>query len=471
MSMRPSTKAGAALLLATLPLSCKLDPKAPELEYELNVSAVEANAALAEDPNAQANLEGALEMLFGTPSAPGYMRLEDWIDDEYDPNEGSLELTDEEYEAVTDGNRKEFSQQLTAIQDGRFEDVREPIAAPGLWESWQAMLEDPDRPENPDEVLFTDDDGVDITWRDEAAYLFESYYPTLSDSAELYRQQCFHCHGASGGGDGSTSEFLNPRPRDYRRGIFKFTALNNKARPRHGDIYRILHEGIYTTAMPSFARLSEARLHGLVDYVELLSKRGETELLLIDEYDADEGLAYEKVKETYEFVFDRWEQGTDEVIVFEDDVPPSTPERIAHGRELFMDVKQANCVQCHGQNGRGTYDNPRPPSAWETDAETGEKVRVKDDWGNAIEVRNLSRGVFRFGRRPVDLYRRVYAGINGTPMPAHYGMQITEPDGTQRPLDENDIWDIVHYVRSISTHAPVAHAGDHGDDHSEEAGH
>ena len=67
------------------------------------------------------------------------------------------------------------------------------------------------------------------------------------------------------------------------------------------------------------------------------------------------------------------------------------------------------------------------------------------------------------------------AGINGTPMPAHYGMQITEPDGTQRPLDENDIWDIVHYVRSISAHAAVDHAGAAGghadDDHSEEAGH
>ena len=50
MSKSQSTKAGFALLLATLPLSCKLDPKAPELEYELNASAVEANEALADDP-------------------------------------------------------------------------------------------------------------------------------------------------------------------------------------------------------------------------------------------------------------------------------------------------------------------------------------------------------------------------------------------------------------------------------------
>jgi mono/diheme cytochrome c family protein len=179
-------------------------------------------------------------------------------------------------------------------------------------------------------------------------------------------------------------------------------------------------------------------------------------VLLVDEYDPDEGLALETIQETYEFVHERWQQGTDEVIRYDGDVPESTPERIAHGREMFMDPKQANCVQCHGEHGRGTYDSPRPPSAWERDPETGELVVVKDDWGNAIEVRNLSRGAFRFGRRPIDLFRRIYAGINGTPMPAHFGMQITEPDGDQRPLGEDDIWDLVHYVRSLSAHEPSA---------------
>ena len=455
------------VFLFALPLACKLDPETPELEYELNASAVSDNEDFQNDESAQANLFGALEMLYGKPSAPGYMRLQDWIDEEYDPNDGSASLDDEAYDAVVASNRIHFKQQITAIEEGRFDELLKPIAADGLWESWLSLLEE--KPENPDDTYFTDDDGNDVSWRSEAIYTFESFFPTMKESAELYRQQCFHCHGSSGGGNGSTSEFLYPMPRDYRRGIFKFTALNNKARPRHEDLVRILREGIYTTTMPSFARLSEAQLHGLADYVELLAKRGETELLLIDEYDADEGLAYEKVKETYEFVFDRWDEGDDEVITFDGEVPESTPERIAHGREMFMDPKQANCVQCHGENGRGTYDIPRPPSAWEADPETGEKVRVKDDWGNPIEVRNLARGVFRFGRRPIDLYRRIYAGINGSPMPAHYGMQITEPDGNQRPLDENDIWDLVHYVRSVSTHAMTA-ADSHSHD-GEDADH
>ena len=44
-------------------------------------------------------------------------------------------------------------------------------------------------------------------------------------------------------------------------------------------------------------------------------------------------------------------------------------------------------------------------------------------------------------------------------MPEHIGMQITEADGTQRPIGEDDIWDLVHFVRSLSEHPQeTAHA-------------
>jgi hypothetical protein len=62
-----------------------------------------------------------------------------------------------------------------------------------------------------------------------------------------------------------------------------------------------------------------------------------------------------------------------------------------------------------------------------------------DDWGNPIFARDFTRGVFRAGRRPIDVYRRVYAGINGSPMPDHSSY---EPDV---------IWALVHYVRSLGT--------------------
>ena len=54
------------------------------------------------------------------------------------------------------------------------------------------------------------------------------------------------------------------------------------------------------------------------------------------------------------------------------------------------------------------------------------------------QPRNLRLGIYRGGRSPADLYRRVHAGINGSPMP--------EGKTTLKPLE---IWSVVDYVRSL----------------------
>jgi mono/diheme cytochrome c family protein len=440
-----------ALAVTALVFACRFEPNTPELHFSLNATIMAENEYLLDDTTAQEHLRGGLEFLFGTPSHPSFLVTPEWVDDGFDPNGwGYNEMSDEEFDALKAGNRKAFRQQITAIETGDFEGVRHTRYADDLWAEWQALLAD--MPASPD------DEFGEGTWREEAVYIFEGYYPTLKTSAEMYRQQCYHCHGSEGGGDGSTSRFLNPRPRDYRPGVFKFTGLNNKARPRHADLMRILSEGIYTTAMPSFRRFSDAQLSGLVDYVKLLAIRGETEILMITDFDPDEGIHFDNLKENYELVMDRWRSAGGELIVYAGQVPDSTPERIAHGRALFQSETGANCVKCHGEGGRGDGPSVNDPE------------NSVDDWGNPIAPRDLTRGVFRFGRRPIDLYRRVYAGINGTPMPAHYDMQITEEDGTPRPLNEEDVWDLVFFVRSLSDkpmHTPPA---DDHDDH-EEGGH
>ncbi len=47
----------------------------------------------------------------------------------------------------------------------------------------------------------------------------------------LFREHCAHCHGVTGDGAGPTAAFLNPYPRDYRRGIYKFksTPISTRA--------------------------------------------------------------------------------------------------------------------------------------------------------------------------------------------------------------------------------------------------
>jgi mono/diheme cytochrome c family protein len=291
--------------------------------------------------------------------------------------------------------------------------------------------------------------------------MFAEYYPSLIDSAELYRQQCLHCHGVEGGGDGPTAgtperPFLDPLPRDYRRGVFKYTAVKDKARPRRDDLYVVLDQGIYGTAMPSFRRFSIAERQGLVDYVRLLAVRGEVEHQLVLALLDDTPLTPALVSETFADVWDKWQEADGKFVAFEGEIPAPTPEMLARGRELYMDATTGNCFSCHGDQGLGDG-----VAAWKVD-DDGERVPAyADDWGHPIVPRNLRKGIFRFGRRPIDIYRRIYAGINGGPMPA-IG-ESRGPDG-ELLLKPDDLWAIVHYVRALSEHPEtlVADTGGHG---------
>lgn len=487
-SVRTSMLLLATPLVGLASVGCKLEPKVPEQRHELNASAIEANEDLAGDAQAQANLAGALDMLFGSPKEPSMMQTAEWVEDEYDPNGGgSMELSDVEWDALVADNEVHFASQLAAIREERFDDVAKPLYSDDLWASWEAHLALLEPDEQSGEAgmkpgdLMDPDDEESPSWLEDAEYIWTSHYPTLAETAEMYRTQCFHCHGVSGGGNGSTAEYLDPRPRDYRKGIFKFIAIDEKGRPRRQDLARVLREGIYTTSMPSFARFSEARIQGLVDYVRLLSRRGETEILLANDFEAgstdvDTALSIDKAKETYLFVHDRWPTDDSKVIVYDGVVPTPTAESIERGKALFIggEGKGANCASCHGVKGLGDG-----PSAKEVRDEAVGEEYVFDDWGNTIRPRNLTKGIFRFGDRPIDLYRRVYAGINGTPMPAHIGMQIELEDGSKREINESDIWDIVHYVLHLGaveiepdvTETLDAFRHDQAHEHGEEHGH
>ncbi len=62
-----------------------------------------------------------------------------------------------------------------------------------------------------------------------------------------------------------------------------------------------------------------------------------------------------------------------------------------------------------------------------------------DDWGNPLRPANLNRGIYKGGRRPIDIYWRIAKGINGAQMPAHY----------PSPFDEKKMWDVVNFVLAL----------------------
>lgn len=278
----------------------------------------------------------------------------------------------------------------------------------------------------------------------------------------LYREHCGHCHGITGDGLGPTAAFLNPYPRDYRPGVFKFKSTERSDKPTHADLVRILHNGIAGTSMPSFALLSDLQIDALAEYVKYLSIRGETEIALMRAFfeldDEDQG----KLPETREFLVDetlapiaeRWRGAPDAVIpVPEMPADIDLVASIAKGKELFYGDK-ANCVKCHGVTGLGDgqandYDDWNKAIVQWGQEVAGEKDAVMAAKASqvlagdalrprTIPPRNLRLGVYRGGRRPLDLYYRIHAGINGAPMPAAKGTVSPE-----------DIWHIVNYVRSL----------------------
>src|SRR5262245_31796478 len=110
----------------------------------------------------------------------------------------------------------------------------------------------------------------------------------LAAGSKLYRSQCLHCHGLEGNGRGPTGPWVNPPPRDYRQGTFKFTssALDQGVRkPRREDLMHIVTTGIEGTSMPSFVILPLADREAIVSYVIHLSIRGEVEYLtMLDQF-------------------------------------------------------------------------------------------------------------------------------------------------------------------------------------------
>jgi mono/diheme cytochrome c family protein len=281
----------------------------------------------------------------------------------------------------------------------------------------------------------------------------------------LYREHCAHCHGVTGDGLGPTAAFLNPYPRDYRKGQFKFKSTPVGYKPTHEDMRRIIIDGIPGTAMPSFLLLPENEIEALAEYVKYLAIRGETERNLLNlwaagEYGKDDRLMPDASKPSADQismlkdqagqVVTKWLEAEASAVGISSR-PTYTPEELAQSREagrvLFQGTK-ANCFSCHGISALGDgqltgFDEWTKELIAPTGVRNNELVREYMKLGmlepRNIRPRNLRQGVFRGGRRPIDIFWRVRNGIEGTPMPG-FKPEI---------LNDGDIWNIVNYVQSL----------------------
>ena len=274
----------------------------------------------------------------------------------------------------------------------------------------------------------------------------------------LYRQHCVHCHGVTGAGDGPTARTLDPYPRDFRYGVFKFKSTDGPAKPTDEDLHRILYDGVPGTAMPSFKLLRVDERDALVEYVKYLSMRGETENRLIYQaLDSGEPIDVSRDNllgdEVLGGVVEAWDEAPEAVIVPKTFPDPKDPDD--HAKELEDSVRRGRvlfygkggCAECHGYAALGDGQT--------NDHDFWNKM-VEEEWTGIgalprrnIKPRNLRDNIFRGGRRPIDVYRRIYGGINGTPMPGGKASLI-------KGDNDQEIWDLVNYVRHLPYETDLA---------------
>ena len=75
----------------------------------------------------------------------------------------------------------------------------------------------------------------------------------------LYSRYCTQCHGVNGDGEGPVAQYLDPKPRNYQYGIFKFTSTPYGRKPRRADLIQTVQRGVTGTSMPSLSTLADTR--------------------------------------------------------------------------------------------------------------------------------------------------------------------------------------------------------------------
>ena len=210
----------------------------------------------------------------------------------------------------------------------------------------------------------------------------------VQGGAKAFAKYCVSCHGIHGDGRGPTADWIDPRPRNFTTGTFKFRSTPSGELPTDADLERTIENGLNHTNMPHWRALTTRERRELVQYVKTFSPRFASE-----------------------------PQGKPIAIPPR---PKFTNELTAKGKDVWTKMQ---CASCHGDGGKG---------------DGASASTLRDDWGYPITPRDFTSGPLKVGDEPEDLYRAFQTGLNGTPMPS-FAESITPEES----------WALVAYVRSL----------------------
>jgi mono/diheme cytochrome c family protein len=221
--------------------------------------------------------------------------------------------------------------------------------------------------------------------------------PALLDiGGQAYEKHCAACHGANGDGQGDAAYLLYPKPRDFTRGPFRLVSTWEGA-PTDEDLFRTISRGMPGSAMPSWGHLPEETRWGLVYTVKgFVERPWEVPPPAEPPVPGDSG------------------RGPIQV--------PPEPAFDDAARQRAATLYREGCAPCHGATGRGD----------------GRREQI-DAQGFPVRPRDLTAGIFKGSPEPEQVYRRIVAGLPGSPMPQ------------SGYLHGQDAWDLAHLVLSLSS--------------------
>jgi mono/diheme cytochrome c family protein len=230
----------------------------------------------------------------------------------------------------------------------------------------------------------------------------------VEEGRAIYVRRCSFCHGLLGDGEGPAAQYMDPRPRDFTLGTFKFRTTQSGELPTDTDLFRTVSRGLNGTGMQAFdnetikSGLSEIERWRVIAYIKTFAVEFEDPEL-------------DPIK-------------TGKVVKLPADRPPFSEELAAKGKAVF---ERAKCWECHGKQGRGN----------------GQKsFDRKDDWGFPIRIRNVTYSwKIKAGAEPEDIYMRFSTGISGTPMPSFV-----------KALKEDERWQLANFIKSLQ-HKTTSH--------------
>jgi len=92
----------------------------------------------------------------------------------------------------------------------------------------------------------------------------------------VFDANCSSCHGMTGAGDGPVGAALNPKPRDFTKGEFKFDTDKDGKTGTDQDLTNVIRNGgaAYggSALMAPWAALSDADVANVIAYIRTLKK-------------------------------------------------------------------------------------------------------------------------------------------------------------------------------------------------------